>query len=679
HLSAMVPMHHYQREVELFRDTGQGDLVCWLANPLKAGDYITLERMPVEDLHRYGLNVAIRFNDDPGMPYRQELVRIAEALGERLLGVGAHEYGGWMGATLRQTPNRREVYKRFCAEMQKRLNDIRAIMNGAGVWVTDPSLYTDIYQPMGVLMPGIELFPLQCNINTASARGTARMAGGETGFAVIDSFECQAFGGLAMPEPFAEQDPRFDEKRGHLWWLSLFHSYLAGARVIYSESGPFHHVVGRQWDFEDAALVDMRRSQRELWRFGRFHALRSLPAAGFAFVKSPDDIFADLYAPPPNQTTAADLTWSRLRVAWPNARFHNPRLEAISGEWATHPDYADTPLGEADLVTADAPLAGLQQYRALVLVGTHAVSHKQVETLRAYAEAGGQVVLAHYDLLDQPQPDADSNARLERLCGVRCCEPYEDGFLWELDVVDPAFTEALGRYVRSNHDSQGLCGAFLPSLAMDSGVEVKLRDALTHRPLLVRSPIGKGAVWLLNVVNYPESSVYQRLANAIVRTILEGIDRPSIYLEPSRRISAFHYPAAQPDQEADAVFLLNTDWFTTRTERVARLRAHGKAIDVPVPRRSVRVVYATSQFALIPDRAWLRVNKCVRAGEHQWRVSVQCDEGISLSVLGYEGVWQVQRLNAEGGVARASERQHHIVLGDAGIHELQISFDSNLV
>lgn len=606
--SAFPLDHDYGRAVELFRDTGQGNLVAWLASPAKAGEYITADCIPIEDIRRSGLKVLFRYYGGfaADSTYPSEVARCMHELGDAFVGLAPHEQGSCMIWAMDGAATRREASARFAERTRRMLAEIKQLAGERLVWVTDPSLYANTYRRHGADRVGLELFPLQCNLNIASVRGTARMYG-DPGWAAINSFECQAYGGLDMPEPMQQLDPRYDEKRLNLWWFSQFHLYLAGARTLYSESGVFEQVVTRHLHMDDPRLVRWRDVQRDLVAFSNLHPLPQ-PEADFAFVKDEGDIFTDIYAPSSEDTRPSDFSWTRARVAWPQLRWGNEHLRSLAGAAGGRRYYSDTPFGEVDLVTDHATPDALAPYRAVALVGDHALSGDAAGRLARYVESGGHVILSLVDFLDQALNPAAPDT-LETLTGLALAAPVEKAFLWQIETVDPAFVSDFAAFEIPCALGKGAYdGLVLGHLELTSAHRVIIRDRFTHTPFLVACPRGRGTVWLVNSVHHHHGDRdYYLLVNRIVETVFQRMAGP-VRLLNGAGINHFVYARGSAEAPWRQLMALNNDWYSPKERRTARFAYGDLTFDLSVPRRRVMQCFLLPDMVLIPDSRGLRLD-----------------------------------------------------------------------
>lgn len=601
HLTTFVIPHHYRFWVDLFRDSGQGNLVVWLTEPRKNAEWITADQLPIDDILRNDLKVAFRYygNFPPGNDYPDRLSRTIDDLGPSFVGLAPHEVGSTMSFAMKQTDTRSEAMDFFSKRVQSLLADLRSTAPKGRIWLTDPSLYANIYRRLGFDDVGLELFPLQCNLNIAATRGTAKTYG-DRGWTAINSFECQAYGGLDMCEPMADLDVRYDEKRANLWWLSQFHLYLSGARMIYSESGSFHQVVTRHLDFNDPRCSLFRQAQKDLWEFAQFQSLTDQPRAGCAFVKSEYDLFSDTYTPTLEKTQPSDYTWERVRVVWPQLRWFNERLRALTVSINDRKDYSDTPFGEADIVTLTADDVVLDQYKVLILVGQHSVTREEADQLERYVRRGGQVVLSLADF--------DSRESLSHLTGCRRSLPTEANFLWEIEVADPAFATDFASIQWPCHLSRSLCDStVMGALEPEDTSQVILRDRFTHRPFLIHRKLGQGTVWLLNVADYPVNREYQLVANRIVHKVLERTLSP-VRLHRGQSVNHFLYTHPQNNATFHHLFVLNNDWYSPVDRHKADFIFDDISFPVITRRNTVSQAFLFPNLVIVPNSKWVRVD-----------------------------------------------------------------------
>ena len=675
-VTADVLRDNYRRLIEVFIDTGQGNLLGWLTEPRKAAEWVC-DTLPVDEIVRSRLNVCFRYNGNyhPEDPYPSDLRKCIEELGDSFVGFAPHEYGNLMAKSVAQSADRDKAFRAFCSTVQGYLDRCKGVSAESRAWVTDPSLYSNVYRSLGADLAGLELFPLHCNLNISSARGAGRSCGDKK-WAAINSFECQAYGGLAMREPMQRLDCRFDEKRANLWWFSLFHLYLSGSRIMYSESGAFHQAVTKQLNMEDSQLVALRQSQRELFEFSRIHSLQGQPQASFAFVKPHDDIFTDTYAPPIDQAVESDYSWERVRVAFPQVRWRNEKLRGMTNTINDRSYYSDSPFGEVDIITTDVPLEVLCGYRAVVLVGNHRLSEPQAKLIGEYVTNCGRVILGLADFLDEAgnlvSPDA-----LTDLCGIELDAQIESSFLWEVESTDSKLGAKLeSSFIRCFESSGAYHGAVLGKIELRSSAVPVLRDRFSKEPFIVKNGIGAGAVWFVNCVHYHANREYQLLLNQFVSAIFDETQVP-LKLTEGRSINHFVYEHESNGRMFYQVLVLNNDWFSENAEHCVSFDYEAISFSLSVRRNEVRQFFLFGNMVVVTQNHTTRFDDALWNDEGKLEIKLQ---GIGEEELMFYGADHLRKaeLFGPGGRGQAGGilpmDGHRVRLTLSGLHTLSLSY-----
>jgi len=683
HLTAFPVGHQYNHEVELFRDTCQGNLVAWLTEPRKAGDYITADMLPIKDIRESKLKVAFRYYGNipdkfpDHLPYPQEVRRMVKELGESFYALAPHERSGYMNEAIKQTKSRPEAVAMFSNWMKALMSELHELGDNVTTFVTDPSLLNFIYRREGANLAATEVFPHHLNFSFASMRGIAKMYG-DAGWAAINSFECQAWGGLPTLEPMADTIDRYDEKRANLWWLSQYLLYFAGARCIYSESGAFHQVVTRHLHLDDPQLVRFRQTQRELFEFSKVHSLTSLPAAHFAFVHSESDLFCDLYVPFPQYTEASDATWERVRVAYPQLWWRSDILRGLTTTVNARVDFSDTPFGEADVFTLAAPADLLKEYRVLVSVGRHRLSGADADKLSKYVEAGGQVVVNLVDFVGDDGKLIDPKA-LTKLCGVKANEQnLEKEFLWEIEVVDRDYEpDYAGAHIYCIRGQGAYDGLVLGDIELQKTAKVIIRDKYSRAPFLVQNQLGKGRVWLINVARHHFDRQFQLLANRVVESVFKRVELPLRRIE-GEFINHLVYSHGDGQNRFSQVFALNNDWFSEKAVHSAIFEYDTIRFGIDVRRSRVSQFFLLPELVLIPNSDRLRIDAVATPDDKTLCVDLQglgrtdiklCTRRVIRSIEICDAAGKLQTLNSELCVGGAE-----LTADLAGVHRLVVRY-----
>ncbi|MCK5845166.1 MAG: hypothetical protein KAG97_10695, partial [Victivallales bacterium] len=399
----------YSHVIDLFTASRQGNLLVFMMNPGKSGFDIDLDLIDTDAIKRKDLKVALRYygnNAPASIPedeYAAKLKRFTERLGDAFVGFGPHEQHGTMNAILAENPSVVDVSfyrKAYLSCFAEKLSSIREIRGDVPIWDTDPSFYSHFHMAAGADLPAVELCVNNVSLDIASARGTAK-AYGLNNWAAINSFECQAWGGLNMLDAKASEIADFELKRSSLWWLTQYLLYLGGARTIYSESGVFEHSVTLQKAFDDLHLVDLRTTQTEFVEFARVQRLQGQPLAEVAYLQGGYDIYkGDAFSNAAHSALGNSLySWKSLEVCYPDVNRAIPQIEnnlpaIVNAKLNT---VSSTPYGQADIFPVDVASEIPKEYKILILTGWHTMTETLLEKLVAYVENGGSlsILLPH--------------------------------------------------------------------------------------------------------------------------------------------------------------------------------------------------------------------------------------------------------------------------------------------
>ncbi len=512
----------YSHLIELFRRSGQGNLLVFLMFPGKTNHDIDLDLIDTDAIVKAGLYVALRYygkNDEATIPeqeYIEKLKRFIARLGENFLGFGPHEQHGKMAAVIEANAGNDDVscfqaeYKKIFAE---RFNDIRRIKPKALIWDTDPSFYSRFHLQTGTAFPALELCVNTIPLDIASARGTAR-AYGKSSWGAINSFECQAWGGLGMTEQEARIDPAgYLVRRSRLWRLSQFLLYLGGARTIYSESGMFDHRVTMQLEYNDEHLAELRRHQNDLVKFAAEHQLQGQPLIDIAYLQGRFDVYkGDIFTKPAHKAMGNSLySWKSLEVCFDITR-KVPLDESVEAYQENKLQIAaDVRYGGADILPIEASGEILSRYKLLIMTGRHTLNDDDFDKLKNTVINGGNLVIL---------------------------SPY----------LDSARLKALGLELPPN------------------------------APFLIENQLGQGKVFLFNLTDFPaDPEVYERI-NTALHEIIKSIPR-DIFMVQGPNVNYYIY---RLDETRYRLYVIANNWYHDFNEDTAIFSIFGQTVSVPV-------------------------------------------------------------------------------------------------
>lgn len=594
------------QEIKHFLHDRQGNLVVFLMNPGKFNYDLDLDLINCEDIIHAGLHVALRYYGKnknatiEEVEYIRKLRSFALRLGDNFLGFAPHEQHGFMRKIIMENADANDIsiYSREYVNLFKQtVDNIKAIRDDASVWDTDPSFYSRYHMIGGASFPAVELCVNNVSMDIASARGTAKAFGCEK-WAAINSFECQAYGGLTMKDAEAQSDPEFESKRANLWWLTQHQLYLGGARIIYSESGMFEHCVSIQKEFDDPHLEDLRKIQAELNDFTKTHHLSGQPITDIAYLQGKYDIYkGDRFEQMAVSSSGnAVLSWRMLKVCYPDVPFLEWTGDACQDESKDKIQMiSDTPFGEVDILPIEASEDKMSVYKLLIVSGWNTMEQDCFEKIIKYVANGGQVALLLPQLTSSKNISSPCNHingdNLSRLCGVLIGDGNDiksSGF--KLSPAEPRDYPRL-EYLLKNDSIPKSTGTLKPLEIIASTVSVILENEASKTPFLIKNKIGKGSVFLFNISAFPESCDIYDIINHALQDIASGLDMP-VRLKQGRHLNFYHY-APGDGQSAHRLFVVDNDWTSSHESSEAIFSVLGRDIKVYLQKNKVSVTTFT--------------------------------------------------------------------------------------
>jgi hypothetical protein len=396
-------------------------------------------------------------------------------------------------------------------------------------------------------------------------------------------------------------------------------SYLYGARILYPESGLFHHIPAyvmgssARWQQQGFREPDdpIQRALRGTFRaISRYHALHRLPddpRTPFAFLQGQYDTFGgairkDLAFHSPGLAPAqADSGWDLLDVFMPAVKIGNsPRTRVRF--WFT-----GAPLGQLDIVPDDTPAGRLSRYRLLVMPGWNTLSAPLYSRLKKFVSDGGTLFLSaaqlRVDVKHTLRPALFRRGRFDDLFGVTLKglggeimtgigEPGLSG------VASPfVFVEQNALYAQPGLDSGRLLPARAWALTItDPAVEVLVREKETREPILIRKKVGRGYAYLLSAWDYPGHPGLMKFVRDVVRSLAERQPQP-VRVEADELVQAFDY---EDGKQGRRIALLNTDWRRGIRSRKVRIGVGGCFTEWEVFPLQIRLVDVRKNLFVSP-------------------------------------------------------------------------------
>lgn len=501
----------------------------------------------------------------------------------------------------------------------------------------DSSLVFKYHAMAGVDILCLESMPGDPHLMHAAIRGAARAYGKPWGTHIAMGW----YGGVTLDTLYRKR-----------WKTALLHAYIAGAEFIYPESGHYTYENprrGLKLGFGSAPMKAMRRILREVWQFARLH---TRPADGpqvrVGVVHGQFDGAPGLWNP---------VVWGQYHDRkwlegapergwrfvdgfhraedWPNACVQGPA--DVSG---------NPPLGQYDVVPAEADLAVLKRYSALVFLGWNTMTADLYAKLKAYVQAGGHLLMFLPQLSTRTDRAADlalfNHGDFSDLFGVRvhgrettavqgvtcCAEATLRNYRFPLYRAgeDPFF---LGRMTPAQAE---LAGARV--LSGFAGMFGTAEAELVRRPAIVENRLGRGHAFLVTAFEYPGDEGLRPLTQDLLRVLLQG-EQGDIRLLGSDRVRYAVYATRTPGrgQRHTVVYLLNTD---PDNPAPVRLWYKGRmSAELRLPANELRVAYLGGGLLIAPEDKRVDVASWhTQAGAHQVSLFSCAAQPVTVGNLG---------------------------------------------
>ncbi|GHU58307.1 hypothetical protein FACS189444_1780 [Spirochaetia bacterium] len=359
--------------------------------------------------------------------------------------------------------------------------------------------------------------------------------------------------------------PHDTEERFRRYRLALYVSYIQGATEINTEEGLWHM---EQWysyhnRFGKACRGHLKQ-QQDFYRWVSTHSRTGSFHAPIAFLHGRLDGWHGFGANMPwglfdIQDCDAEKSWDLLRFFYPLSR---------PGDTLYIPDcpvkavgyYTGTPRGNIDALPVEADLSRFREYKVLSFLGYNRAEKEDLDRLWAYVSGGGTLVMGWPHLavttdrreLEQYRHHYLSHALTDYLGGT------------------PDFTEA--------ETPQGPLHAFAGISPAGETLE-KTADGI---PLIQRYSIGGGALYFINVREYPAAAA----ARPLYEKVLTRLSDERIRDEPCfiRCGNDVQFSIYDQDDGSRHLYVLAVDWYNEPdTPRRADLLIGGSAYELRLP------------------------------------------------------------------------------------------------
>ncbi|MBT3381335.1 MAG: hypothetical protein HN742_20290 [Lentisphaerae bacterium] len=500
-------------------------------------------------------------------------------------------------------------YVEYCRQL---VEQERECFGGEPFLNVESSLLFKYQVPSGLSRLCLEVMPGDPELMHAAIRGAARTHGLEWGTHIAMGW----YGGVRVDEVF--------QKR---WRTALGWSYICGADFILPESGHYTYSNPDQnidLDFQSPEMTRMRRSLREYVQLAHVHRRpKGGPLVRLGLLHGQHDGTPGLWNPfawgqyhaEHWQEGPAERGWRLFdqlhrREPWSNAR--------VQGDT----DFSgNPPLGQVDIVPAEADMEHLSRYACLLCLGWNTMDEELYQRLLAYVREGGHLIM----FLPQLRTNSGRTEPAELIHGgdlselfgvriegrgatdVRGIRFIENSGLQNYrfpvyrEQQDPVF---LGPYAGADVEMAG--ARVLAGFARRFG-----DDAATARaePFLVEHRVGQGTAMLVLAWNWPGDTAMQEFCSDLIRTVVAG-EQGGIALSGADRIRFAVYEDHIPVDAAPAlqvVYLLNTD-----PDVAVETQLHISGVDagtVRVRPGELQIAFVRDGLVLLPETPFVDVER----------------------------------------------------------------------
>ena len=455
-------------------------------------------------------------------------------------------------ATKAESPRLDRLAEDFTARVREHVEECKGKGYGL-ICCTSSNFYMDYEVAAGVDYTLFEDLTCELNIISGFSRGLARQHGRDIWGSHIAN----------------EYYTWFDVSNPQRWktlYTQMAMKYMAGAKIIISESGAWHvqtpgggspngkliprkpgplgtprppdseqaetarrvESVRDQLDDRSDWCLQYRRQMSAFYDYVKEHGTPAgQPEAPFAIAKGNYDLSGlGLDCRPSGNAVIAGLhNWAEKHMEWMEGAPEDgwgfvediffPRPQGIYGNNDYNRYFSGTPFGQIDIVSFayDQPTADmlLKNYKALAFLGWNTCSEKQYKVLCDYVKGGGRLFISIPHLSTDvtrnfcayTADDLVNKGDFTELCGIRV-KGRGPYFFW---ATCPHRWEQSGKENAMPWGYYRISGAYRGLLGdievVNPQAEEILTDIESGTGVLYRIPSGKGEVWFVNSWFYP--------------------------------------------------------------------------------------------------------------------------------------------------------------------------------
>lgn len=420
---------------------------------------------------------------------------------------------------------------------------------------TGPSCMFKYFYQAGYEWLGAELMYGPMELTISSLRGARDVYGERIG------------AHLAVQWSTTPHDTRSRYRR---YRLALYISYMQGIDEINTEEGfwrleyryHFHHRFS-------PACRNHTLQQQDFYRYLSTHTRRGRFYTPIAFLSGRYDGWrcfgrGDAWGVKGFGFSDAERAWDLLTCFYPKSQVSSIYIPNCPDKEVGY--YSGTPHGNVDILPIEA--ADFSRYRLLIALGYHKVQQEDLEKWDAFVRQGGTLLLGWPQLSET----------VDRGDVVSCNHRY--------------LVKEQPKFVADSYQSQPL------DICEDIAYDSVLIWTDSHKPLVVRKQLGKGAIYFVNAKQYAGAPAVELACRDVIEKLtLDCLAEESIYAKGSRNVQFSVFALENGGRE---LYFLATDWHKECPDGEGILVLGAQEYPISVPWGQLVKVTAYGESALYP-------------------------------------------------------------------------------
>lgn len=429
-----------------------------------------------------------------------------------------------------------EAHDHFVNYLKKYVQFERDEIGGGELIGGDSALVFDYHAAAGVDSLCLEMLPGNSMLMLASVRGTARAFDKMWGVHIAMGW----YGGARLDELWLKR-----------WKLAIYTAYMAGTDYLYPETGHYIYAFpgAKPYAFDSPEMFRVRGELRQLYRMSMIHTRPAGgPAVKIALLHGRYDGSPGLWNP---------YAWGQYDRCWESSgeersweladelfRRTDPFCRTDLGEFSLS---GNPPCGNYDIISADADIAVMERYSAIILLGPNRMDDELYGKLCRYVKNGGHLLLslAHCNITDRRDGNIElfNHGDLRELCGFAVSEILPEDVMGGKFCRDSSFAEYEYPFSSIGIDpfwigrkSTVKIGDRAAGLQICAGLSETYDDTmekLESMPLLTEYANGRGRVITVTSVTPPGAEGMREFYSCIMRCAVKGERDVTDLLAPS--------------------------------------------------------------------------------------------------------------------------------------------------